>query len=298
MDLRQLRYFVAVAEELNFSRAAVRLNLAQSALSTQIRQLEAEVGGPLFVRSTRRVELTAAGEALLEDARPILSSADAALLRTTAVARGQVGEIVVGSLGPAPGELLAPVLAQFTARHPDVRVEVRALAFSELVDGLRKGRADVAFLYLPLDEPDIELTPLLTEPRIVVLASTHPLATRATLSPADLEGETFITQPAPVPDAWCDFWLLVDEFGQRPPVSPHMPDNLDNWLHLIGQGEGIDTAPAIIARYYSWPEVTFVPLVDAAPAVLALARRADSTEPLLADFISLTESVSKTAARS
>src|ERR1700754_2777264 len=100
MDLRQLRYFVAVAEELHFSRAAVRLSLAQSALSGQMRQLEREIGGPLLVRSTRRVELTPAGSALLDDAREILAAADGAFERACALARGESGELRIGSLGP------------------------------------------------------------------------------------------------------------------------------------------------------------------------------------------------------
>src|SRR5579859_1501616 len=110
MDLRQLRYFIAVAEELHFSRAAARLHLAQSALSAQIRQLEAEVGGPLLVRSTRRVALTPAGEALLADGRAILAAVDGALGRVRALARGESSSLVIGSLGPAPGALLAPLL--------------------------------------------------------------------------------------------------------------------------------------------------------------------------------------------
>src|SRR3954466_10791678 len=133
MDLRQLRYFVAVAEELHFSRAAARLRLAQSALSSQIRQLEREIGGALLVRSTRRVELTPAGEALLADAQDALAAADGALTRARALARGEAGSFVIGSLGPAPGGLLAPVLARFGSRHPDVRVEVRSFDFTDTV---------------------------------------------------------------------------------------------------------------------------------------------------------------------
>ena len=296
MDLRQLRYFVAVGEELHFSRASARLNLAQSALSSQIRQLEAEVGGPLFVRSTRRVELTPAGEALLTDAREILAAADGALTRCRALARGETGELVIGSLGPAPGGVLAPVLARFSGRHPNVRVEIRALDFTEVVSALREHRVDLAFLYLPLDEPDFELTPLLTEQRIVVLPHDHPLASRAALRPADLDGEMFVKQPDSIPDSWCDFWLLVDELGHRPPVSPYKGETLEEWLHLIGRGEGIDTAPAIIARYYSWPEVAFVPLVDAEPATVVLARRGDTADPLVSEFAALALEVATTAA--
>jgi LysR family transcriptional regulator, benzoate and cis,cis-muconate-responsive activator of ben and cat genes len=298
VDLRQLRYFVAVAEELHFSRASARLNLAQSALSAQIRQLEGEVGGPLLVRSTRRVELTPAGEALLVDARRILADADGALERCRALARGEAGALVIGSLGPAPGGVFAPLLSRFGSLHPDVRVEVRALDFTELIDGVRERRADVAFLYLPLDEPDFEVTPLLAEPRIVVLPSGHRLAKREQLSPADLDGEVFVKQPPPVPDDWCDFWMLVDELGHRPPVSPHMGANLEEWLHLIGRGEGIDTAPAIISRYFSFPEVAFVPLVDAAPAVLVLAQRRDDPDRLVDDFVELAREIAATAVQS
>src|SRR4051794_17460634 len=307
MDLRQLRYFVAVAEELHFSRAAARLRLApaapsppnpppegagraarlrlaQSALSSQIRQLEREVGGPLLVRSTRRVELTPAGGALRAAAQALLAAADGALERARALARGEAGSLTIGWLGPAPGGILAPLLARFGGRHPDVRVEIRSFDFTDTVDGLRDRHADCAFLYLPLEDPDLDVVPLLSEERVVVLAQSHRLARRRALRPADLVDETFIVQPASVPQAWRDHWLLVAENGRRPPVCPHTADKLDDWLHLIASGAGIDTAPAIISRYYAWPEVAYVPLVDAAPSTLALARRRDDDNPLVGDI--------------
>jgi DNA-binding transcriptional LysR family regulator len=298
MDLRQLRYFVAVAEELHFSRAAVRLNLAQSALSSQIRALEREIGGPLLIRSTRHVELTPAGSALLEDAREVLAAVDGAVERARALARGESGALVIGSLGPAPGGLFAPAVARFGSLHPNVRVEVRALDFTDLIASVREQRVDLAFLYEPLEEPDLEVTPLFSEPRIVVVPAGHRLARRKRLSPADLDGEVFVKQPPPVPDYWCDFWMLVDEIGHRPPVSPHMGANVEEWLHQIGRGEGIDTAPAVISRYFSWPEVAFVPLVDAAPAVLVLARRRGVHNALIDDFVRLALEIAGAAAAS
>ncbi len=296
MDLRQLRYFVAVAEELHFSRAAAHLNLAQSALSSQVRALEREVGGPLLERATRRVALTPAGEALLRDGREVLAAADGAFERARSLARGDAGTLVIGSMGPAGGGLLAPLLARFAARRPGVRVEVRALDFSDMVDAVRERHVDLAFVYLPLQEPELTVTPLMAEPRVVVLPRAHRLARRRRLAPADLRAEVFIEQPASLPRAWRDHWLLVDELGGRPAVAPRTADKLEDWLTLIGQGVGIDTAPAIIARYYAWPDVAFVPLVDAAPATLALARRRETGagatgvaggDPILAEFTAL-----------
>lgn len=298
MDLRQLRYFVTVAEELHFSRAAARLHLAQSALSAQVRQLEAELGGPLLVRSTRRVSLTPAGEALLADGRAILGAVDGAVSRARALARGEASALSIGSLGPVPGALLAPLLARFGGRHPDVRVEIRAFDFTDTVAGLREGRADLAFLYAPLHEPDLVLTPLISEQRVVVVPRTHRLAGRAELRPSDLEGEIFVTQPeASTPQEWRDFWMLVDELGHRPPVSPYVGDKLEEWLHLIGRGEGIDTCPAIISRYYAWPDVAFIPLLDAPPSTLVLAHARDAQHPLIPEFVELAVDVAANAAR-
>jgi len=291
MDLRQLRYFVAVAEELHFSRAASRLNLAQSALSSQVRALEREVGGPLLVRSTRRVELTPAGERLLGDGREVLAAADGALERARALARGEAGAIVLGSMGPAAGGLLAPLLARFSSRHPGMRVEIRNLDFSDMVDSVRERQVDLAFVYMPLDDPDLEFIPLMTEPRVAVLPRNHRLARRRQVRPRDLRDETFIMQPEHVPQIWRDHWLLVDDFGERPRISPRTADRLEDWLTLIGQGEGVDTAPAIIARYYAWPDVAFVPLVDTEPSLLALARRRGDSEPLLDEFAQLAQEV-------
>jgi DNA-binding transcriptional LysR family regulator len=297
MDLRQLRYFVTVAEELHFSRAAARLHLAQSALSTQIRQLESELGGPLLVRNTRRVTLTPAGESLLADGRAILAAVDGAVGRARALARGEASSLVIGSLGPAPGALLAPLLARFGGRHPDVRVEIRAFGFDDTVEGLRHGRADLAFLYAPLHEPDLVLTPLLSEQRVVVLPRTHRLAGRSELRPSDLGQEVFVTQPDSVPQEWRDHWLLVDELGFRPRVSPYVGDRLEEWLHLIGRGEGIDTCPAIIARYFAWPEVVFIPLVEAPPSTLVIAHHREASHALIPEVVELAVEVAAGAAR-
>jgi DNA-binding transcriptional LysR family regulator len=221
----------------------------------------------------------------------VLAAADGALERARALARGEAGALVIGSMGPAAGGLLAPLLARFASRHPGMRVEIRNLDFSDMVDTVRDRGVDLAFIYMPLDEPDLEFIPLMNEPRVVVLPRGHRLARRKQIRPSDLRDETFIMQPEHVPQIWRDHWLLVDDFGERPRISPRTADKLEDWLTLIGQGEGIDTAPAIIARYYAWPDVSFVPLVDTAPALLALARRRGDSEPLLDEFTELAREV-------
>ncbi len=297
MELKQLRYFVTVAEELHFSRAAARLHLAQSALSAQIRRLETEVGGPLLLRSTRQVELTPAGEALLSEGREILATADTTLARVRSLARGESASFSIGTLGPVPGALFSPLLATFSGRHPQVRIDVRAIEFSQMIAAPRSDRVDVAFLYAPLDEDDLEVTPLISEPRVAVLPATHPLAERDWLTPADLAGETFVAQPDATPQEWRDYWMLVDEVGCRPPISPYVGDNLEEWLYLIGRGEGVDTAPAIIARYFARPDVAFVPLRDAAPTTLVLAVHRDVRQPMIDEFVALAVEIAANATR-
>jgi hypothetical protein len=115
------------------------------------------------------------------------------------------------------------------------------------------------------------------------------------LRPADLAGETFIAQPAP--QEWRDYWMLVDEVGRRPTISPYIGDNLEEWLYLIGRGEGVDTCPAIIARYFARPDVAFIPLRDAAPTTLVLATYRDLRQPMIDEFVELAVEIAGNATR-
>jgi DNA-binding transcriptional LysR family regulator len=287
MDLRQLRYFVAVAEELHFTRAAQRLHIAQSALSAQIRALEQEVGAQLLVRTSRRVALSAVGERLLVDARQVLEDADAALGRARALARAEQQRLIVGCLGPASAALLGPLIARFGRDHPGATVDVQAFDFGEIVAVLRDARADVAFTYVPYDgaeRAELVVVELDAEPRVVALAESHPLAGRARLRAADLAGDTFVTR-AGVPEAWRDFWALSEQLGGRPPLCPQVAEGREAWLYLVASGQGIDTAPLFVARHYRWPGIAYVPLVDVPPARSAVVRLRSQRSPLAAAFV-------------
>jgi hypothetical protein len=109
--------------------------------------------------------------------------------------------------------------------------------------------------------------------------------------------ETFVAQPDVTPQAWRDYWMLVDEVGHRPPISPYVGDNLEEWLYLIGRGEGVDTCPAIIARYFSRPDVVFVPLRDAAPTTLVLAVHHEVRQPMIDEFVELAVEIAANATR-
>ena len=195
MELRQLRYLVAIADERHFTRAAARENVAQPALSQQLRRLEAEVGVPLVHRTTRRVELTEAGEALVRRARRALAEIDAAQAELADLVGVRSGRVVIGamqSLGPFD---LSGLVSQFFARHPGVDLTIREEVSDPLLDMLAHDAVDLAFLSLAadFDRDALEARTLLVEPLVAVVATHHPLAGRKRARLDDLRDERFVT---------------------------------------------------------------------------------------------------------
>ncbi|WP_050897197.1 LysR family transcriptional regulator, partial [Patulibacter medicamentivorans] len=194
MDVRQLRYFATLADELHFTRAAARLHIAQPALSQQIRRLEASVGVALVDRSTHRVALTAAGVALLARARTVLAEVDAARGELADLAGVRAGRLTVG-VTPTPGPLdVAGLLAAFHAAHPEVELDVREGLSVELAGQLRGDALDLAFVTAmsASDRAQLDLARLASEPLVAALPRDHPLAGRQALTLADLGGERFV----------------------------------------------------------------------------------------------------------
>ncbi|PRY32695.1 LysR family transcriptional regulator [Umezawaea tangerina] len=191
MELRQLEYFVAVAEECHFTRAAKRVHVAQSGLSASIRALENELGAALFVRSTRQVELTEAGRALLVEARRALGSVDAGRDAVAAVQGLLRGTLSVGSLQCLHVVDLPAVLAAFHSAHPGVEIRLRQGGTADLVDEVRAGRVDVAFVTRSSDR-DVRMSTLDTEPLALACAPDHPMAQRSSVALPELLGESFV----------------------------------------------------------------------------------------------------------
>ena len=270
IDLRKVRYFVAVAEELHFGRAAERLHVTQPVLSRQIRALEDEVGVQLFVRDRRRTELTAAGRQLLEDAPPLLAGAEAIRRR---LSRG-TGAFTVGFM---PGLMVTTAVRALGAAHPDLTVDVLRTGFDDQVQVLHDGRADVSFVRLPVDRTGLTLVPLFTEPRLVALPTGHPLAAHETVSIADLAAEHLLQDPAMVPE-----WRETGTRRRLPVIR-----TVEEKLEYVAAGHGIVILPRSTTVFYRRPGVVCIPVADIGPNEVCLASDATRHSPLIAEFASL-----------
>jgi DNA-binding transcriptional LysR family regulator len=285
VELRQLRFFVTLAEELNFRRAAERVYIAQPAFSEQIRRLESELGARLFDRTSHYVRLTEAGQLFLDEIRPALAQVEHAAAVAALAGRGVLGTLRVGLAAAAINELTPGILREFAARCPDVGVLLREYGFFDPTAGLSEHEVDIAFARPPLPrQHDLKVIPLRSEPRVAVMAADHPLAGSESLSLEDLAGEPLVMGPRST--------LL----RERLPLDP-IADTVETWLSLIAAGRGIGLAPASSERFHSRPELAFVPLTGLVESTLAIAHRLDASAPSLRDFVDVALLVARRSAR-
>ncbi len=283
LDLRLVEYFVVLAEELHFSRAAARLHIAQPSLSQQIRRLEELLGVTLLERTSRRVELTAAGETLLLEGRRVLRQSSRAI---QAVRDTGAEQLTVGFYGSAASALLADVLAAFGEDHPFIRVSLRELLFGDL-DQILSGEVDVAFTRLAPGQADVAIEIVAREPRVVVLRSDHPLANRESVSFADLRTESFITNPAVAAAGPPARWLAEQRSHGLSGRVAAEASSIQEILTLVATGRGISLVPAAIASEHRPSGVSFVNVSDAEPALVSLAWRAEDVTPATLAFIEI-----------
>src|SRR5436190_1010190 len=192
MELRHLRYVVAVADTLHFGRAAVRLNMRQPPLSQQIRQLEDELGVKLFDRSRRQVQLTAAGELFVQDARLVLAQASHAARVGERVRQGEAGQLVIGIAGPANAQYFVEIMRLFAQRHPQVRVVIRNMSTAEQLQALMEERLHAGFVTPPTDQTNLRFDTVLHTPIVLAVPRAHPLSSRARVPLTSLAGEPVI----------------------------------------------------------------------------------------------------------
>lgn len=259
LDLRKLRYFVAVAEHRHFGRAAQELYIAQPVLSRQIRALEQELGCDLFVRTTRSVQLTPAGEQLREEAPGLLTSVDSAVRRVHEVGRG-VERLVVAF---TPGLHVSEAVRLFSAAHPDVEIELLQVKWWEQTAPLRDGRADVGYLRRPFDDTGLHTVTVGTERKDACLPATHPLARRPALLMADLADES-----------------ILDGRERR-------TSSVEEKFELVAAGHGIALVPRSVARSYSRPDLVHIPVTDAEPVDVCVTVVRDRRERHVRDFVAI-----------
>lgn len=263
LETRQLRYFLAVAEELHFGRAAERLDMAQPPLSRAIRELERQLGVALLERTTRQVRLTAAGEVLLRDARAALEAVSAAGQRAR-WAGSPSPRLRLALKADNDGGLLPQILDAYASEEQGLPVELVLGGFGEQAQTLREGRADAALLLTPFDDRGLDTEPLLTEPLLAAMAASDPLAARPALCLADLAGRSTL---------------------DNPPAAGGFPSDLAQILRLVELGSVICFLPASVARRYPRDEIAYRPVRDLRPVTLAVAWPRDLRSAAVAAFV-------------
>jgi DNA-binding transcriptional LysR family regulator len=259
-ELRQLRYFVAVADETSFTRAAAGLHIAQQSLSQQITVLERSLGARLFDRDARGTRLTALGQLFLPEARAVLARADEAVATLGRAVRGEIGTVRLAFLTTTANYLLPPIVRAIRERFPDLEVTTAEAAIAELVDGLRQHRFDLAFTRPPLVTGLASRT-LLTEEVCAVLPADHPLAGRASLKLADLAGEPWVLTPRTSWEPWHHSYDADFAAAGFTPRVVQRAATVQGLLGLVAAGVGV-TRLTRSSHSLRRSGVAFVPLQD------------------------------------
>ncbi|QBX83078.1 DNA-binding transcriptional regulator HcaR [Citrobacter tructae] len=284
MELRHLRYFVAVAQALNFTRAAEKLHTSQPSLSSQIRDLEACVGVTLLVRDKRTVALTAAGECFLQDALAILEQAENAKIR----ARKAVQEDSHFSIGFVPSaevNLLPKVLPLFRLKQPDTHIELVSLITTAQEEKILRGELDVGLMRHPVYSPELDYLELIHEPLVVVLPVNHPLASEKTISAQQLHGVNFVSTDPAYSGALAKIVKTWFQQQESQPNIVQVATNILVTMNLVGMGLGVTLIPGYMNNFNTG-QVVFRPITGDAPTIaLLMAWKRGEMKPALTDFI-------------
>ncbi len=287
MDLRHLKYFIAVAEEQNIGRAALRLHISQPPLTRQIQQLEEELGVLLLNRTPRGVELTQAGSLFLDEARNIRSLVEQAIERTKRAGQGKLGRLDIGIFGTGILGAIPMLLQHFRDTHPDVRVVLHAMSKDEQIEALRQRRIVIGFNRIISPLPDLTTELILREPLYLAVNEDHPLATKSVVAFRELTDQPLVLFPTGARPNFVDRVMeLCRNHGFTPEISQIVGDAVTG-IALVAGGFGMSLVPQS-ATNLGLPGVVFRPLEDPENATVDLSciYRKDDESPILQAFLS------------
>lgn len=292
MELRHFRYFVALAEELHFGRAAEKLHIVQPALSKQISGLEGELGVRLFERTKRQVRLTEPGKVFLEEARRVLGGAETAVESVRRAARGESGRLGIGFIGPATYGDLPDMLRAYRERFPGVALDLHEWTTTEQLKRLHEGSIQVGFVRLPVDDDGLVLETVLREPVVVVLPGDHPLAGLESVPLEALSKEPFVLIPRRREPGLYDSYITLCRGAGFSPRVVQEANRINTIVGLVAAGMGVSFAPASVRRLQR-PCVVYRPLRDPSPTLeMAVARLRRDPPPVLRAFLEVVEEFS------
>ena len=285
MELRQLRYFIAVAEELHFRRAAERLHISQPPLSQQIRALEDELGFVLLTRTRRRVQLTPAGEAFLRDARIVLAELEGAVATATRVNAGQTGRLRVGFVGSALLSIVPGTVERFRAARPGVAIELRERSTVDQLRAVGAGVIDVGLVRPPIeDDGELRSETVLRERTVAALPAGHALARLARVPLARLAAEPLVLFPRDQAPGFHDLLIAaLASTGAGPRVVQYAPEML-TIIGLVAAGTGVSLVPASVSRL-ALDGVTYRPVTGAPRSELVAITRARDDSAVVRAFV-------------
>jgi len=290
MELRHLKYFVAVAEELHFGRAAKRLHIAQPPLSQQIMNLEDELGVKLFDRTRRSIQMTDAGVYFLKEAQQLLLHVEQAAETARRIYRGQAGRLIVGFVGSVIHTFLPEGLRLFRERFPDVELVLQELNTAEQIKSLHAGRIDVGFLYSDAQDSLLASRQIARAPLMVALPSKHALSGRKSLDIRELAQEPFIANTRSSEPVVRDAFISLCHSAGFSPKIAQEAGHVQTVLGLVASGLGACLLPDFIKNIRR-PGVQYIPLSGSPPAVkLAVVWRGDDSSTLVKSFIKVIES--------
>ena len=287
MELRHLHYFIAVAEELHFSRAAQRLCISQPPLSQQIRDLEDELGVKLFERTKRQVHLTEAGKVFLERSYGVLAQLEQAIAVTQQIGRGEVGRLAIGFVDTAMYTVLPEILKVFRAQFPAVELRLHELTTAQQIQALHHKQVDIGIVRSAISEPGLSVECFLPESLVLALPQNHPFSAQTKVSLSTLASESFILFPANMgPVFYEQIMNMCQQAGFRPKVAQEAVQ-MQTIVGLVAAGLGVAIVPASLQNFPR-SGVIYRPLQEQTPKTgLYLAWRQHDASPVLRAFLGL-----------